>query len=466
MLHVRDVCRRKAPDASLGHMPLAKRVEEALRRHLTRHDFELDGEDSRRWLRFGNGVVYDSETDAFRGATPEVRATSCVEWAWQGSGLGDAEGDLEDALAAWHDTEDAEDAMRAASEGAEAEHAIAVERAETLRQAAVDRLEALKGKVPDLEFLHSLVGTWQRVFYCLRHQARSVFALPYQEALTVVAGGSNGKSMLATRMEAMLGSYSVTVASEALTAIRDLDSPSQTMLSLKAKRWVSIRELAAGKVKGHVIKTLADSSSIIKARGLYGADQVFRPHWLLYICTNAPMEIDESASKGIERKIRILSMPFHFTTDVKQANDRPLIADLERHFPSWNASLFWLLRGVRRRMPVANCVERIPDEVREDGALLVQESWMESLQEFVAKRLRCADTVEQSASAAEVRAAFLGTFPPNVDKKNVGLRMAQHGFAEDLSHFQVGRKHTSKRTYRYAFPEHGTQLVRFASPAR
>ena len=159
-------------------------------------------------------------------------------------------------------------------------------------------------------------------------------------------------------------------------------------------------------------------------------------------------------------------MPFHFTTEVKQANDRPLIADLERHFPSWNASLFWLLRGVHGRMPVANCVERIPDEVRADGAQLVQESWMESLQDFVAKRLRHADTVEQSATAAEVRAAFLSTFPPDVDKKNVGLRLAQHGFAEDLFHFVVGRKRTSKRTYSFAFPEQGTQLVRFASPTR
>ena len=315
-----------------------------------------------------------------------------------------------------------------------------------------------------MDFLISAVGSWERVIYALRHQARSTFAVLMQEMLTVSGPGSNGKSSLATRMETFLGSYSATIASEALTSIRDLDAPSQTMLALKAKRWISVRELAAGqRVRGHVIKTLADGTSVIKARGLYGVDQTFRPTFLLFVCTNSPLLFDEGANKGLERKIRVLTMPFHFTSNVVQANDRPLVADLEKRFPDWNASLFFLLRAVRRILMAvsANCVLPIPDEVQAAGVDLNDEAWMEQLQDFVTKRVRPAGRVEESASAAEVRAAFLSTFPTDVDKKNVGLKLAQQGFAEDLSHFSVGRKKTSKRTYSFAFGEpHGTCLVR------
>jgi hypothetical protein len=222
-------------------------VEKLLREPLTDPTFELDGEATRHYLRFTN-VVYDRARDVFVPNGPELRTTGCVEWAWTGSGLDEAtEREVVEALQKWRDAEQGK-----------AEFAVA----EKL-------LDALKPKVPDLDFLFSLLNSWQRVAYCLKHEARATFALAYTEWLATRGPGGNGKDTLANRMAEFLGSYSVTLACEALTQARSLDAPSQTILGLRAKRWVSVRELSgADRIRGHVIKSLSDAKARIKARGL------------------------------------------------------------------------------------------------------------------------------------------------------------------------------------------------------
>lgn len=201
--------------------------------------FEMD-------LRFPN-TVYDRVTDAFVPNGPELRTTGCVEWSWSGSGLDSAtEREVEAALQTWRDYEQGE---------------ATFEEAEIL-------LERLRPKVPDFEFLFSLMNSWQRVLYCLKHEGRATFALPYTEYLATRGAGSNGKDTLANRMADFLGGYSVTLACEALTQGRSLDAPSQTILGLRAKRWVSVRELSGSdRIRGHVIKSISDAKARIKARG-------------------------------------------------------------------------------------------------------------------------------------------------------------------------------------------------------
>ena len=262
-------------------------------------------------------------------------------------------------------------------------------------------------------------------------------------------------------MAEFLGSYSVTLGCEALTQARSLDAPSQTVLGLRAKRWVSVRELSGSDpLRGHVIKTLSDAKAKVKARGLWGRDTVFSPHWLLYLCTNTPQTFDESSNQGLGRRLRLLDMPYRFTATPREANDRPLIANLEERFSQWNPSLFYLLRAVLKqflRAP-ANGVTPIPSDVAEDGANELHEEWMTKLAAFVAARIRPTDSAAAAATAAEVRAAFLASVP-GLDKKSVGLRLASRGFAEASAHYRDGTKCTSKRTYSYAF-EDGTRFVR------
>ena len=69
---------------------------------------------------------------------------------------------------------------------------------------ATRALENASRLIPDLAFLLSLCGSWERALYCAKHLARATFALPYQEHLWARGPGSNGKDTLANRMLAFL----------------------------------------------------------------------------------------------------------------------------------------------------------------------------------------------------------------------------------------------------------------------
>ncbi len=152
-------------------------------------------------------------------------------------------------------------------------------------------LDTLCAEVPDLKYIKGLCGTWERAIYCLKHITRATFALKYQDILVTRGPGGNGKDVLANRVATLLGTYFANLACEALTNFRDLDSPSQTILGLRSKRFVCVREMAKGQtVRGHIYRTISDPKNKVKARGLYGRDVEFNPHYLLFAllfaCTN------------------------------------------------------------------------------------------------------------------------------------------------------------------------------------
>ena len=133
----------------------------------------------------------------------------------------------------------------------------------------------------------SVCGFWARALYCLKHLTRATFARKYQEMLITRGPGGNGKDTLANRLCVLLGSYFANLDSKALTVNRDMDAASQTFLALKAKRFVCVREIKKNAtIKGNIYKTVSDHKSKIKARPLYGEDEEFYQHFLLFACTN------------------------------------------------------------------------------------------------------------------------------------------------------------------------------------
>jgi len=313
--------------------------------------------------------------------------------------------------------------------------------------AALERAGRL---VPDLAFLFSLCGSWERALYCAKHLARATFALPYQEHLWTRGPGANGKDALANRMQSLLGSYFGNLPCEALMGAREMDAPSQTLLSLKGKRFAAVREIARNaKIRSHIYKTIADPKGKIEARGLYGKDDEFSPHFLAYLASNVPVDIDDS-SGGSARRTRILDLPFNFVENPEAANERKKDANLEAYFPEWNPTFFLMLRLVYRRFLMGRNqtnVSPVSQEVSEAVEEELQEEWMAQLTEFTRERLVVAPRPNGASSAADVRQAFF-EFCPEVPKKEVGLRLARKGFAEESVNYYEGVKRTKKRVYR------------------
>lgn len=419
-----------------------ERVEKMSRALLVDTGFELDGEETRRYLRFTNGV-FDLQEMCMRKPTPEMRLTNSTEWAYEGSGVPpESEDRLKRALRRVQEEEQTDGGLSSECE---------------------ELLEGLSESFPDLGFIFSVCGSWARALYCLKHLARATFALKYQEMLITRGPGGNGKDTLANRLCVLLGSYFANLDSKALTVNRDMDAASQTFLALKAKRFVCVREIEKNAtIKGNIYKTVSDYKSKIKARPLYGEDEEFYPHFLLFACTNVPLDIDDKG-KGSKRRTRILDMPFNFVHDPQAANERRILPDLEDRFAEWNASLFFLLCQVRLILmsDAAGEVHPIPAEVADAVDEELREPWVDELDAFVRSRLEPTQQVALASTAAMVRDAFFKRCE-GLEKREVALKLASQGFQEESKpYYDVSTyKRSTKRVYTYVFPGGSPGLVK------
>jgi len=198
----------------------------------------------------------------------------------------------------------------------------------------------------------------------------------------------------------------------------------------------------------------------LKARGLYGQDIEFPPHFLLYLASNVPIDIDDS-SGGSARRTRILDLPFQFVESPQAANERQKDATMEAQFASWRHSFFFLLWQVYARFlrdRNQTNVTPVPIEVSEAVEAELEEEWMVRLVAFTQDRLEPAPRPSLASSAADVRQAFFEFCGGEVPKKEVGLRLARKGFAEETVHYKAGLKQTTKRMYRLRMDD-ANQLV-------
>ena len=93
----------------------------------------------------------------------------------------------------------------------------------------------------------------------------------------------------------------------------------------------------------------------------------------------------------------------------------------------------------------------VPAEVTEAVDEELEEEWMKQLTAFAAT-LRPSHA-RGASSAAEVRQAFYQFCGGSVPRKEVGLRMARRGFAEESVNVYNGVVRSKRRAYRFRFPD-------------
>jgi hypothetical protein len=134
---------------------------------------------------------------------------------------------------------------------------------------------------------------------------------------------------------------------------------------------------------------------------------------------------------------------------------------MEAQFASWRPSFFFLLCQVYARFlrdRNQTNVTPVPIEVSEAVEAELEEEWMVRLVAFTQERLEPAPRPNLASSAADVRQAFFDFCCGEVPKKEVGLRLARKGFAEDSVNYYEGVKRTKKRVYRVRLGD-AAQLV-------
>ena len=257
-----------------GNRCFREGVEHCLRSHLTvAADFILDPESTRRYLNFA-GQTWGRELETFVPTVPSMHISRSTGWRYSGY-ENEGKGCFDEALRRIRMEQDLA-GLDAPPSMSEDTHAL-------LEQAMA---------MPELRFFRQLVEEWDDVIFLLTHIARGAFAIPMAEALHVKSSGRSGKDTTANIICDVLGTYSYSIAYDALTTVTSPDAPSPTFAQLRARRFVAVREVGESKMLPGVYKSFADHCSELCGRNLYDAPVRFRPHYLAFFCSNKPIQMD------------------------------------------------------------------------------------------------------------------------------------------------------------------------------
>ena len=185
--------------------------------------------------------------------------------------------------------------------------------------------------------------------------------------------------------------------------------------------------------------------------------------FLLYLCTNSPLEIDDD-SGGSARRTRILDLPFNFCIDPQAPNEKPIDPCIEDSFPGWRNDLFWLLWMVYQQFMQGRSIDTVypvPNDVRETVDDELAQPWMEALDLYKAKRLVAVakKDEDQASKAGDIRKDFFEWAGQAYPLKEISFMMSRRGFCEARVNFYEGLRRNNKRCYKVSL-DGGTSLVR------
>ena len=155
------------------------------------------------------------------------------------------------------------------------------------------------------DFMNKLFPIPELNKYMWNHLASCLIGSNKNQTFNVYHGsGSNGKSILADVMSAVLGDYKGTVPITLVTEKRNaIGGTSSEIMQLKGIRYAVMNEPSKGmKLNEGIMKELTGGDPI-QGRALYSESETFEPQFNLVVCTNNLFDI-ESNDDGTWRRIR------------------------------------------------------------------------------------------------------------------------------------------------------------------
>jgi hypothetical protein len=421
----------------IGNRGFRDGMECCLRSHLTvAVDFQLDPEDSRRYLNFA-GRAWDRELEGFVATEPSMLISRTTGWKYEGF-ESPAKQLVDDALAMIRVEQDAAGLDSPATVGEEAQRL----------------LDEAAGIMPELQFWLDLLHEWDSIVYMLMHLARGAFGVPMAEALFCRSAGRSGKDTSANLMCSLLGSYSYSISCDALCSIPSPDSPSPTFAQLRARRFIAIREVGEQKLAGSLFKRFVDPISELSGRNLYDSPVRFRPQYLAFFCSNKPMQVDHMDA-AVKARTAVIDYGSIFTTTPSEATHRKW-KDIASVLPSYRPGLFWLLTRVFRYLlkdrPMRTVLP-VPESSSEARELDCRDSAESAWESFLARSLQPARGPTEASAAGEVDAAVV---------RQMGIERAGAQLFLQARGFQRVRRVVKSRNvyvYKYCFVVNGAKAL-------
>jgi hypothetical protein len=348
-------------------------------------DFCLDPETSRRYVNFG-GLAWDRDTEAFVPTEPGMLISRTTGWSHEEFD-NPAKDLVDNALALIRAEQD--------EAGLNAPAVVSDKAQEMLTEAA--------SKMPELAFWHQVTSEWESVIYLLTHLARGVFAVPIAEALFVRSSGRSGKDTTCNIMCSLLGTYSYSLSCDSLCSIPSPDAPSPTIASLRARRFVAVREVSEAKMQASVFKRLCDPISELSGRNLYDSPIRFRPQYLAFFCSNAPLQFDK-CDAAVRARTAIIDYASIFTSCPTEANHRTW-RDLSTAIHTFKPGIWWLMTRVYHHLLKGRSMRNvlpIPEASMESAELDCREATAAVWESFLSRSLIPAKGPTEATPAAEI----------------------------------------------------------------
>jgi P4 family phage/plasmid primase-like protien len=193
------------------------------------------------------------------------------------------------------------------------------------------------------EFLSQLFPEKPLYNYMFDHLASTLIGTSANQTFNMYIGnGQNGKSVLVSLMEKVLGEYKGDVPLTLVTESRaKVGGLSPEIVQLKGKRMAVMQEPKKGEVINEgVMKQLTSGVDPIQARAPYMVQSItFYPQFKLVLCANNLMEI-KSNDHGTWRRIRVVPFKSLFTNNpIKNDPDKPyqfkLDLTINEKFDEW-----------------------------------------------------------------------------------------------------------------------------------
>ena len=248
------------------------------------------------------------------------------------------------------------------------------------------------------DFMRKLFPEPELYRYMWDHLGSTLIGTSANQTFNMYIGvGQNGKSVLVSLMEKILGEYKGDVPLSLVTDRRTkIGGLAPEMVALKGIRYAVMQEPSKGdRINEGIMKQITSGIDPIQARAPYMTQSLtFIPQFKLVVCSNEFMEI-KSQDHGTWRRIRVVDFKSMFVENpVDNDPDKPYQYKLDKHlkekFDSWKEVFAALL--VANVFKTNGVVEDCPTVMASSN------SYRES-QDYIAEFIR--DRILVSTSAAD-----------------------------------------------------------------
>ena len=201
------------------------------------------------------------------------------------------------------------------------------------------------------DFMHKLFPVKPLYTYMWEHLASTLIGTSSNQTFNMYIGvGQNGKSVLVSLMEMVLGEYKGDVPLSLVTDKRvKIGGLAPEMVALKGIRYACMQEPSKGdRLNEGIMKQITSGIDPIQARAPYMPNAItFIPQFKLVVCSNEFMEI-KSQDHGTWRRIRVVDFMSMFVENpVKGDKDKPyqflLDKNIKEKFSLWKETFMGML---------------------------------------------------------------------------------------------------------------------------